>query len=246
MRDADVAEISLDSVQAIWKAHGLVPHRVRTFRLSTNPNFISKLRGIVGLYMSPPAHNMVLSVDKKSRIQALDRTQFGLSMRPGQPATMTHDYIRHNTITLFAALNALDGTVVARCMQHHRHQEFLRFLNAVETAVPAGKLIHAIMNDYVIHKHLEVCAWLQRYSRWTFYFILTSDWWLNAVEVFFATLTERWLRRGSFSSLVQPQAAINRYPAEANTNSGPFVWTVEPDGIIEKMRRGYQASRSIY
>ena len=148
---AKAVGIGLGSVQAIWKAHGLVPHRTRTFKLSRDPEFITKLREIVGLYMSPPAHSLVLSVDEKSQIQALDRTQPGLPMKAGQPTTATHDYIRHGTTTLFAALNVLDGTVVGRCMQRHRHQEFIRFLKAVEAAVPAGKLIHVVMDNYAAH-----------------------------------------------------------------------------------------------
>jgi transposase len=243
---AKAVGISLSAVQGIWKAHGLVPHRVRTFKLSKDPEFISKLRDIVGLYMSPPAHAVVLSVDEKSQIQALDRTQPGLPVKEGRCATMTHDYERHGTTTLFAALNILDGTVVGRCMQRHRHQEFIRFLNAVEAAVPAGKLVHAIMDNYAAHKHPKVRAWLARHPRWTFHFTPTSCSWLNAVEGFFATLTKRRLRRGSFASLVELQAAINRYLAEANADPKPFVWTAEPDGIIEKVRRGYQASRSVH
>jgi transposase len=243
---AKVAGISLSSVQSIWKAHGLVPHRVRTFKLSKDPAFIPKLRDIVGLYMSPPAHAVVLSVDEKSQIQALERTQPGLPMRHGRLATRTHDYTRHGTTTLFAALNVLDGTVLGRCMQRHRHQEFIRFLNQVEAAVPAGKLIHAILDNYGAHKHPKVRAWLERHPRWTFHFTPTSCSWLNAVEGFFATLSKRRLKRGSFSSLVELQAAINRYLAEANTNPKPFVWTAEPDGIIEKVRHGYQAFRSVH
>ena len=157
--------ISLSAVQGVWKAHGLVPHRVRTFKLSKDPGklskdpgFVSKLRDVVGLYMSPPAHAVVLSVDEKSQIQALDRTQPGLPMKEGRRATMTHDYERHGTTTLFAALNVLDGTVVGWCMQRHRHQEFVRFLNAVEAAVPAGKLVHAILDNYAVHKHPKVMA----------------------------------------------------------------------------------------
>jgi transposase len=195
--------------------------------------------------MSPPAHAVVLSVDEKSQNQALDRSQPGLPVKEGHCATMTHDYERHGTTTLFAALNILDGTVVGRCMQRHRHQEFIRFLNAVEAAVPAGKLVHAIMDNYAAHKHPKVRAWLARHPRWTFHFTPTSCSWLNAVEGFFATLTKRRLRRGSFASLVELQAAINRYLAEANADPKPFVWTAEPDGIIEKVRRGYQAARSV-
>jgi transposase len=238
--------ISLSAVQGIWKAHGLVPHRVRSFKLSRDPEFIGKLRDIVGLYMSPPAHAVVLSVDEKSQIQALDRTQPGLPMKAGRPATMTHDYARHGTTTLFAALNVLDGTVVGRCLQRHRHQEFIRFLNAVEAAVPAGKLVHAILDNYAAHKHPKVLAWLARHPRWTFHFTPTACSWLNAVEGFFAILTKRRLRRGSFASLVEPQAAIKRYLDQHNTDPKPFVWTAEPDGIIAKVRRGYQASQSAY
>jgi transposase len=241
---ARVVGISLSAVQGIWKAHGLVPHRVRTFKLSRDPEFIAKLRDVVGLYLSPPAHAVVLSVDEKSQIQALDRTQPGLPVKPGRCATMTHDYVRHGTTTLFAALNVLDGTVLGRCMQRHRHQEFLRFLNAVEAAVPAGKLVHAILDNYAAHKHPKVQAWLERHPRWTFHFTPTSCSWLNAVEGFFATLSKRRLKRGSFASLVELQAAINRYLAETNDDPRPFVWTAEPDGIIEKVRRGYQTSQS--
>jgi transposase len=238
--------ISLSAVQAIWKAHGLVPHRVRTFKLSRDPAFVAKLRDVVGLYLHPPAHAIVLPVDEKSQIQALDRTQPGLPVKPGRCATMTHDYVRHGTTTLFAAFNVLDGTVVGRCMRRHRHQEFLRFLNAVEAAVPAGKLIHAILDNYGTHKHPKVLAWLARHPRWTFHFTPTSCSWLNAVEGFFATLTKRRLRRGSFVSLVDLQAAIHRYLEEANADPKPFVWTAKPEAIIEKVRRGYQASRSLH
>src|SRR5689334_2438851 len=175
---AKEAGVSLRSVQRIWAAHRLAPHRVRTFKLSRDPEFVSKLRDVVGLYMHPPAHAVVLSVDEKSQIQALDRTQPGLTMKEGRCATMTHDYERHGTTTLFAALNVLDGTVLGRCMQRHRHQEFLRFLNAVEAAVPAGKLVHCILDDYGTHKHPKVLAWLGRHPRWTFYFTPTSCSWL--------------------------------------------------------------------
>jgi hypothetical protein len=243
---AQAVGISSSAVQGIWKAHGLVPHRVRTFKLSKDPELIPKLRDIVGLYMSPPAHAVVLSVDEKSQIQALDRTQPGLPLKQGQCATMTHDYERHGTTTLFAALNVLDGTVVGRCRQRHRHQELIRFLNAVEAAVPAGKLIHAILDSYAVHQHPKVSVWLERHPRWTFHFTPTSCSWLNAVEGFLATLSKRRLKRGSFASRVELQAAINRYLEEANTDPEPFVWTAEPDGIIEKVQRGYQASQSIH
>jgi transposase len=203
-----------------------------------------KLRDVVGLYLDPPAHSLVLSVDEKSQIQALDRTQPGLPIKKGRAGTMTHDYIRHGTTTLFAALNVLDGSVIGQCMQRHRHQEFIRFLNAVERAVPAGKLIHAILDNYAAHKHPKVRAWLIRHPRWTFHFTPTSCSWLNAVETFFATLTRRRLQRGAFRSLVDLQAAINRYLDEHNHRPKPFLWTADPNRIIAKVNRGHQALAS--
>ena len=243
---AAAAGISPSSVLRIWRAHKLRPHRVRTFKLSKDPAFVAKLRDIVGLYLDPPAHAVVLSVDEKPQIQALDRTQPGLPVKPGRCATVTHDYERHGTTTLFAALNVLDGTVLGRCMQRHRHQEFLRFLNAVEAAVPAGKLVHAILDNYATHKHPKVRAWLERHPRWTFHFTPTSASWLNAVEGFFAKLTKRRLKRGVFGSLVELQAAINRYLAETNGTPKPFVWTARPEHILEKVRRGNQALDAIH
>ncbi|HEX8375050.1 MAG TPA: IS630 family transposase [Geminicoccaceae bacterium] len=229
--------ISPSSVQRIWRAHKLRPHRVKTFKLSKDPEFVAKLRDIVGLYIDPPAHAVVLSVDEKPQIQALDRTQPGLPIKPGRCATMTHDYERNGTTTLFAALNVLDGRVIGRCMQRHRHQEFVRFLNAVEAAVPAGKLIHAILDNYGTHKHPKVLAWLQRHPRWTFHFTPTSASWLNAVEGFFAKLTKGRLKRGVFGSLVELQAAIKRYLAETNGAPKPFVWTKTADQITTKLNR---------
>ena len=171
---AKAVGISLRSVQRIWAAHKLQPHRIRTFKRSSDPDFVPKLRAIVGLYMNPPAHALVLSMDEKSQIQALDRTQPGLPLKPGKCGTMTHDYKRHGTTTLFAALNVLDGTVMGRCMQRHRHQEFIRFLNLNEREVPAGKVIHVILDNYAPHKHAKVRAWLARHPRWTFHFTPTS------------------------------------------------------------------------
>jgi transposase len=243
---AETVGIGTSSVQRIWRAHRLRPHQVRTFKLSKDPRFAAKLRDIVGLYVNPPAHAVVLSVDEKPQIQALDRTQPGLPMKKGRCGTMTHDYERHGTTTLFAALNVLDGRVVGRCMQRHRHQEFLRFLNAVEAAVPAGKLVHAILDNYATHKHPKVLAWLARHPRWTFHFTPTSASWLNAVEGLFAKLSRRRLKRGVFGSLVELQAAINRFLAETNADPKPFVWTADPDHIIEKVRRGHQALEQIH
>ena len=203
---AAASGVSLRSVQRIWAAHGLQPHRVKRFKLSTDPAFAAKLRDVVGLYLDPPAHSLVLSVDEKSQIQALDRTQPGLPIKKGRAGTMTHDYIRHGTTTLFAALNVLDGSVIGQCMARHRHQEFIRFLNRVEATVPAGKLIHAILDNYAAHKHPKVRAWLTRHPRWTFHFTPTSCSWVNAVETFFATL---------------PAAACNAAPSTRWSTSRP-------------------------
>ncbi len=179
----------------------------------------------------------MLSIDEKSQIQALDRTQPGLPLKPGKAATMTHDYKRNGTTTLFAALNVLDGTVLGRCMQRHRHQEFIRFLSAIEAAVPAGKLVHVILDNHATHKHPKVTAWLDRHERWTFHFTPTSGSWLNAVESFFSAMTRRRLRRGVFRSLVDLQAAIHHYLAEHNANPKPFVWTATPEKIMAKLEQ---------
>ena len=183
---------------------------------------------------------------RRRQIQALDRTQPGLPMKKGRAGTMTHDYKRNGTTTLFAALNVLDGSVIGQCMQRHRHQEFLRFLNRLERDVPAGKLVHVILDNYASHKHPKVLAWLARHPRWTFHFTPTSASWLNAVEGFFAKLTKRRLKRGVFHSLVDLQAAINRYLAEHNQAPKPFVWTADPDAIIAAVSRGYQVLDSIH
>jgi len=229
---AEAAGISVSSVQRIWRAHGLRPHRVRQFKLSRDPDFAPKLRDIVGLYVDPPAHAIVLSVDEKSQIQALDRTQPGLPLKPGRCGTMTHDYKRNGTTTLFAALDLLEGKIIGRCMQRHRHQEFIRFLNAIEAETPVGKIIHVILDNYGSHKHPKVRAWLGRHPRFVFHYTPTSASWLNAVEGFFAKLSKRRLKRGVFRSLVDLQAAIRRFLAETNDNPKPFVWTADPDAII--------------
>ena len=233
---AKASGLSLRTVQRIWAAYKLQPHRVRTFKRSRDPEFLAKLEDIVGLYLAPPRHAVVLSGDEKSQIQALDRTQPGLPLKPGKAGTMTHDYIRHGTTTLFAALNVLAGTVVGRCMARHRHQEFIRFLNAVEAAVPAGKLVHAILDNYGSHKHAKVRAWLERHPRWTFHYTPTSGSWLNAVETFFSALTRRRLRRGAFHSIVELQVAINRYLDEHNADPKPFIWTATPATIMTKLQ----------
>jgi transposase len=244
---AQAVGVAASSVQAIWKAHGLAPHRWRRFKLSNDPAFVEKLHDIVGLYVAPPAHAVVLSIDEKSQIQALDRTQPGLPLKKGRGATMTHDYKRNGTTTLFAALNLLDGTVIGQNMARHRHQELIRFLNRIEREIPAGKVIHAIVDNYAAHKHEKVRAWLRRHPRWVLHFTPTSCSWLNAVEGFFAKLTRRRLKHGVFHSLVDLQAAINRFIREHNDKDAkPFIWTADPDKIIAARNRGFQTLESIH
>ena len=234
---AETVGISLRAVQRIWERHRLHPHRIRTFKRSNDPAFAEKVEDIVGLYMDPPAHAVVLSIDEKSQIQALDRTQPGLPLKPGKCGTMTHDYKRHGTTTLFAALNVLDGTVIGHNMQRHRHQELIRFLNAIERQVPPGKIIHAILDNYAAHKQPKVRAWLARHPRWVFHFTPTSASWLNAVEGFFSALTRRRLKRGVFHSVADMQAAINRYIQMHNTDSKPVRWTKPANTILAKLDR---------
>ncbi|PKQ02900.1 MAG: IS630 family transposase [Alphaproteobacteria bacterium HGW-Alphaproteobacteria-11] len=229
--------LAASTVRDIWKAHGLSPHRWRQFKLSNDRAFAEKLHDVVGLYVAPPAHAVVLSVDEKSQIQALDRTQ----------PSMTHDYKRNGTTTLFAALNVLDGSVIGQTMQRHRHQEFIRFLNQIERDIPAGKAIHVILDNYCTHKHSNVRQWLERHPRWTFHFIPTSSSWLNAVEGFFAKLTRRRLKHGVFRSVGDLQDAITRFINEHNTTEAkPFKWRANPDDIIAARNRGFQKLDSIH
>jgi transposase len=234
---AKAVGISLSAVQRLWDAHNLQPHRLRTFKRSKDPAFAEKVEDVVGLYMEPPCHAVVLSIDEKSQIQALDRTQPGLPLKPGKCATMTHDYKRNGTTTLFAALNILDGTVLGRCMQQHRHQEFIKFLNAVERAVPAGKIIHAILDNYGTHKHPKVRQWLADHPRWVFHFTPTSASWLNAVEGFFSIITRRKIRRGVFKSVAELEKAIRAYIQDHNGQAKPFAWTKSAETILAKLNR---------
>jgi transposase len=243
---AKAVGISPSSVRRMWKGHGLQPHRVRAFKISNDPKFADKLKEVVGLYIDPPAHAVVLSIDEKSQIQALDRTQPGLPMKKGRCATMTHDYKRNGTTTLFAALDILEGKVIGRCMQRHRHQEFIRFLNAVEREVPADKAVHVVLDNYATHKHPRVKAWLQRHQRFTFHFTPTSCSWANAVEGLFAKLTRHRLKRGVFTSIVELQAAINRFIAETNDKPKPFTSTKSADAILAAVQRGRQALEAIH
>jgi transposase len=243
---AKAAKISLRSVQRILEAHQLEPHRVRSFKLSNDPKFAEKLRDVVGLYVDPPAHAVVLSLDEKSGIQALDRTQPGLPMKRGRAGTMTHDYKRNGTTTLFAALDVLDGTIISRNMKRHRHQEFIRFLNDIDAHVPKRRTIHAIVDNYATHKHPKVRRWLAQHPRWSFHFTPTSASWLNAVEGFFAKLTNRRLKRGVFRSVADLENAINRFIAETNANPKPFVWTARPNRILAAVKRGKEKLESVH
>jgi transposase len=243
---AKAAKISLRSVQRILDAHQLEPHRVRSFKLSNDPKFAEKLRDVVGLYVDPPAHAVVLSLDEKSGIQALDRTQPGLPMKRGRAGTMTHDYKRNGTTTLFAALDVLDGTIISRNMKRHRHQEFIRFLNDIDAHVPKRRTIHAIVDNYATHKHPKVRRWLAQHPRWSFHFTPTSASWLNAVEGFFAKLTNRRLKRGVFRSLADLENAITRFIAEINANPKPFVWTARPNRILAAVKRGKEKLESVH
>jgi transposase len=243
---AAASGVSPAKVHQIWRAVGLAPLRWRQFKLSNDPAFAAKVEDIVGLYVDPPAHAVLLSIDEKSQIQALDRTQPGLPIKPGRLGTMTHDYKRNGTTTLFAALDVLDGTVIGRNMQRHQHQELIRFLNAVERQVPAGKTLHVILDNDAAHKHPKVRGWLDRHPRWTFHFTPTSASWLNAVEGFFAKLTRRKLKRGVFPSLVALQAAINDFIERHNQSPKPFVWQADPKALIAAAKRGHQTLETIH
>jgi transposase len=237
---AERSGVSPAKVHEIWRAAGLVPHRFRQFKLSNDPAFAAKVEDIVGLYVDPPDHAVVLSIDEKSQIQALDRTQPGLPMKSGRLGTMTHDYKRNGTTTLFAALNVLDGTVIGQNMQRHTHQQFIKFLNTIERQVPADKAVHVVLDNYATHKHPKVLAWLERHPRWSFHFTPTSCSWLNAVEGFFAKLTRRRLKNGVFHSLVALQAAIKTFIQIHNGKPKPFVWKADPKAIIAAVKRGHQ------
>ena len=223
------------TVQRIWDAHGLQPHRATTFKLSTDPAFVEKLTDIVGLYMNPPEKAVVLCVDEKSQIQALDRTQPGLPMKKGRCGTFTHDYKRHGTTTLFAALSMLDDTVIGECHGRHRHQEFLEFLRQLHRAFPHRLALHLILDNYGTHKHPAVQAWLAAHPRFTLHCTPTGASWLNLVESWFSQLTQKRLRRGVFRSVPELIAAINAYLQHYNQTPTPFVWTATVDAILDKV-----------
>lgn len=229
--------VSDTTVLRVWRAYGLKPHRVRPFKVSRDPRFAEKLEDIVGLYLSPPAHALVLCCDEKSQVQALDRTQPGLPMKKGRAATMTHDYKRHGTTTLFAALNVLDGTVISQCQPRHRHTEWLKFLRQIDRQTPKDKTLHLIADNYATHKHPGVQAWLAKHPRIQMHFTPTSASWLNMVERFFRDLTVDQLRRGVFPSVPDLIKTINHYVALHNKNPKPFIWTAKANDILQKVIR---------
>ncbi len=229
------------TIARIWRAHGLKPHQVTRFKLSTDPAFVEKLRDVVGLYLDPPQRAVVFSFDEKSQIQALDRTQPGLPMKKGRAGTMTHDYKRHGTTTLFAALNVATGEIEQQCMPQHRHQEFLTFLRQLVRRVPKALAIHVILDNYATHKHDKVKAWLRRNRRVHFHFTPTSASWLNLVERFFGELTERQIRRLAVTSVEQLIDAITRYIDTRNANPRPFLWTATVQQILRKVGRANAA-----
>jgi len=233
--------ISEASVRRIWRAHGLKPHLIKTFKLSNDPEFAEKLEDIVGLYLNPPEHALVLSLDEKSQIQALDRTQPGLPLKPGRGQTMTHDYKRNGTATLFAALNAADGEVYGLCQERHRHQEWLKFLRLLDQTLPSHLEIHGICDNYATHKHPKVQRWLERHPRFHMHFTPTSASWLNMVERFFRDLTQNQLRRGVFRDLEELYIAIGSYIDRHNENPKPFIWTARAGDILEKVKRARRA-----
>jgi len=229
--------VSPSSVRRVWRRHGLKPHRVRSFKLSNDPEFAQKLNDIVGLYLDPPEHALVLSLDEKSQIQALDRTQPGLPLARGRCQTMTHDYKRHGTTTLFAALSTLDGTVIGTCMKRHTHKEWLRFLRLIDRQTPRDRTLHLIADNYATHKHPAVRDWLACHPRFHIHFTPTSASWLNMVERFFRDLTTQRVRRGVFHSLAELEQAIQDYLAQHNQRPKPFIWTAKADDILEKVKR---------
>ena len=237
--------VSKSTVNNIWQSHNIKPHRTKTFKLSRDAKFMEKLTDVVGLYLNPPQQAMVLCVDEKSQIQALDRTQPGLPMKKGRCGTMTHDYKRNGTTTLFAALEILQGRVVGQCYERHRHQEFLKFLKRLNQEFPGEMSLHLVKDNYGTHKHPRVRAWLKRHPRFVSHFVPTSSSWLNLVERWFGELTSKRIRRGVFFSVGDLKNAIDEFMAAWNENPKPFVWTATVDSIVEKLSRCRQTLEQI-
>jgi transposase len=229
--------VSRATVNRVWRAHGLKPHLSKTFKVSNDPRFAEKLRDVVGLYLNPPEHALVLSCDEKSQIQALDRTQKGLPLVPGRCGTMTHDYKRNGTTTLFAAVNVAEGKVIGTCQPKHRHQEWIKFLKLIDAETPPELDLHLIVDNYATHKHPKVKAWLGRHPRFHVHFIPTSSSWLNLVERWFREITDKRIRRGTFRNVNQLIAAIQEFIQAHNQSSKPFVWTAQADVILAKVAR---------
>jgi transposase len=238
--------LSRMTVQRIWKQYNLKPHLIETFKLSRDKHFLEKLQDIVGLYLNPPEHALVLCVDEKSQIQALDRTQPLLPLRPGLAARQTHDYKRNGTTTLFAALSMLDGRVIGDCMPRHRHQEFIRFLKRLDAEMPASLHLHLVVDNYGTHKHPRVRSWLERHPRFHLHFIPTSSSWLNMVERWFREITDKRLRRGTFANVRSLIKAINDYIHNHNQNPQAFVWTATPEAIIKKITKCKEALGTLH
>lgn len=237
--------VSKSTINNIWQSHNLKPHRVKKFKLSRDAKFLEKLTDVVGLYLNPPQQAVVLCVDEKSQIQALDRTQPGLPLKKGRCGTMTHDYKRNGTTTLFAALEVLQGRVVGQCYERHRHQELLKFLRRLDQEFPGEIRLHLVMDNYGTHKHPKVQAWLKRHPRYVPHFVPTSSSWLNLVERWFGELTSKRIRRGSFGSVEDLQKAIEEFLTAWNENPKPFVWTATVDSIVEKLSRCRQTLEKI-
>jgi transposase len=233
--------IDKSMVQRVWKTHNLQPHRVKTFKLSSDPHFIEKLIDVVGLYLNPPEHALVLCVDEKSQIQALDRTQPGLPLKKGRCGTMTHDYKRHGTTTLFAALELAEGRLIGTCMQRHRHQEWLKFLKLIDQQTPLALDLHLIADNYATHKHPKVQRWLTRHPRFHMHFIPTSSPWLNLVERWFREIITKRIRRGTFRSVKALRQAIDNFISAHNDDPKPFVWTAPIEQLLPKIVRAHQA-----
>ena len=238
---AGAAGVSASSVGRIWAAHGLKPHRLKSFKLSNDKHFEEKLEDIVGLYLSPPEHAVVFSCDEKSQIQALDRTQPGLPLKKGRCSTMTHDYVRNGTTSLFAAMNTATGKIIGKCMSKHRHQEWLDFLKLLAGSTDPDKEVHVICDNYATHKHPKVKAWQKRNPRFIFHFTPTSASWLNMVERFFRDLTEQSLRRGVFRNIDELVSSIEEHIRVHNIDPKPYIWTATSKDILEKVKRGRRA-----
>jgi transposase len=237
---ARALDVSSRTVGRVWQAHGLKPHLIRTFKVSNDPRFAEKLEDVIGLYLDTPEHALVLCCDEKSQVQALDRTQPGLPLKKGRAGTMTHDYERHGTTTLFAALNVADGTVIGQCQNRHRHQEWLKFLQLIDVQTPPDRELHLILDNYATHKHSKVQKWLGKHPRFHLHFTPTSASWLNMVERFFRDLTVNRLRRGVFRSLPELVDALEKYLAQHNKEPKPFIWTASAKDILAKVTRARQ------